>query len=101
MSDDDKHRARIFFHRGQLAQAKDAYEQAVTDDRLGDNPRELSASLGNLGNVCALSGDFEMAETCYREVLTIQRLLAALYVREQNSLSAIRCLERVVSLDQH
>ena len=73
MAENDKHRARIFLHRGQLAQAKAAYEQAVTDDRLGDNPRELSASLGNLGNVCALSGDFERAEACYREVLAILR----------------------------
>ena len=31
----------------------------------------------------------------------VLRLLAALYVREQNSASAIRCLERVLSLDQH
>ena len=73
MSDDDKHRARIFLHRGQLAQARAACEQAVADDRLADNPGALSASLGNLGNVCALSGDLEQAETCYREVLTIQR----------------------------
>lgn len=73
MSDDDKHRARIFLHRGQLAQARAACEQAVADDRLADNPGALSASLGNLGNVCALSGDLEQAEACYREVLTIQR----------------------------
>ena len=38
MSDDDKHRARIFLHRGQLAQAKTAYEQAVSDDRLANDP---------------------------------------------------------------
>ena len=54
MSDDDKHRGRIFFHRGQLAQAKAAYEHAVADDRLVQNPRALSDSLGNLGNVSAL-----------------------------------------------
>ena len=34
MSDDDKHRARIFLHRGQLAQARAACEQAVAVDRL-------------------------------------------------------------------
>ena len=73
MSDDDKHRARIFLHRGQLAQAKAAYEQAVLDDRLAQDHRALSDSLGNLGNVCALSGDLDRAEACYREVLAIQR----------------------------
>ena len=35
--------------------------------------RALSDSLGNLGNVCALSGDLDRAEACYREVLAIQR----------------------------
>ena len=39
MSDADKHRARIFLHRGQLAQAKAAYEQAVSDDRLANDHR--------------------------------------------------------------
>ena len=74
MSDDDKHRARIFLHRGQLPQAKAAYEQAVSDDRLAQDHRALSDSLGNLGNVCALSGDLDRAEACYREVLAIQRI---------------------------
>ncbi|MBH0189882.1 MAG: tetratricopeptide repeat protein, partial [Nitrospira sp.] len=69
MSDDHKHRARIFLHRGQLAQARTAYEQAVADDRLAKDQRALSDSLGNLGNVCALSGELDHAETCYREVL--------------------------------
>ncbi|HEV8619853.1 MAG TPA: tetratricopeptide repeat protein, partial [Nitrospiraceae bacterium] len=73
MADDDKHRARIFLHRGQLAQAKAAYEQAVADDRFANDHRALSDSLGNLGNVYALSGDLDHAEACYREVLTIQR----------------------------
>ncbi|HSQ92026.1 MAG TPA: tetratricopeptide repeat protein, partial [Nitrospiraceae bacterium] len=74
MSDADKHRARIFLHRGQLAQAKAAYEQAVTDDRLANDQRALSTSLGNLGNVCALLGDLDQADGCYREVLQIQRI---------------------------
>jgi tetratricopeptide (TPR) repeat protein len=73
MSNEHKHRGRIFLHRGQLAQAKTAYEQAVLDDRLADDHRALSDSLGNLGNVCALSGDLDQAEACYREVLAIQR----------------------------
>ena len=31
----------------------------------------------------------------------VLRLLTTLYIREQNPASAIRCLERTVSLDQH
>ena len=73
MADDDKHRGRIFLHRGQLTQARAAYEQAVADDRLAKDDRALSDSLGNLGNVCALSSDLDRAEACYKEVLTIQR----------------------------
>ncbi|MCE9536407.1 MAG: tetratricopeptide repeat protein, partial [Nitrospirae bacterium] len=64
MAENDKHRARIFLHRGQLAQAKAAYEQAIADDRLANDRRALSDSLGNLGNVCAQSGDLDQAETC-------------------------------------
>src|SRR5678810_1348366 len=73
MSEDHKHRARIFLHRGHLAQARAAWEAAVQDDRLGNDVQELSNSLGNLGNACALLEDFETAEHCYREVLEIQR----------------------------
>jgi len=53
MSDADKYRARIILHRGHLMQAKAVYEQAVADDRLANDHRALSDSLGNLGNVCA------------------------------------------------
>ena len=73
MSDDHKHRARIFLHRGDLVQAKTAWEAAVTDDRRANNQRELSNSLGNLGNTYALMNEYEAAEQCYREVLAIQR----------------------------
>ncbi len=40
-----------------------------------ESPQALSEALGNLGNVCALSENFEQAEACYREVLDIQRTL--------------------------
>jgi tetratricopeptide (TPR) repeat protein len=73
MSDDDKHRARIFLHRGDLLQARNAWEAAVADDRECDDKRELSNSLGNLGNTCALLHEFDQAERCYREVLELQR----------------------------
>ena len=81
MSENDTHRARIFLHRGDVPQARAAYEQAVHDDRHGTNPQALADSLGNLGNVCAMMDDYEMANRCYREVLTIQR--------EQRNLQAV------------
>ncbi len=73
MSDDHKHRARIFLHRGDLIQARAAWEAAFADDRASNNQPDFSDSLGNLGNVCALSGDLDRAEACYRKVLAIQR----------------------------
>jgi tetratricopeptide (TPR) repeat protein len=74
MSEDHKHRARIFLHRGDLLHARAAWEAAVADDRAAEDQRGLSDSLGNLGNTCALMRDFEHAEHCYREVLAIQRM---------------------------
>ncbi len=73
MAEDHKHRARIFLHRGDLAQARAAWEAAVEEDRAANDVRELSNSLGNLGNTCALMEDFDTAERCYREVLDLQR----------------------------
>src|SRR5690349_20291408 len=74
MSDVHKHRARIFVHRGDLAQARAAWEAAVEEDRSAHDLLELSSSLGNLGNTCALLEDFPAAERCYREVLDLQRI---------------------------
>ncbi len=73
MADNHKHRARIFLHRGDLVQARAAWEAAVADDRTVGSEQALSDSLGNLGNTCALMNDFPRAEQCYREVLQIQR----------------------------
>ena len=73
MSDNHKHRARIFLHRGDLVQARAAWEAAVADDRMDGIRQALSDSLGNLGNTCALMNDVPRAEQCYREVLQIQR----------------------------
>src|SRR5688500_12674325 len=73
MSENDKHRGRIFLHRGDVAKARACYEQAVDDDRLAAEPQALADSLGNLGNVCSMMGDYETANRCYREALTIQR----------------------------
>jgi tetratricopeptide (TPR) repeat protein len=73
MSGDAAQRGRIFLHRGDLAQARQCYEQAVAQARAETDPRGLPDSLGNLGNVCAMLGDRETAERCYREVLALQR----------------------------
>ena len=73
ISNNHKHRARIFLHRGDLIQAHAACEAAVADDRASNNQRELSNSLGNFGNACALMHDFDTAEQCYHEVLALQR----------------------------
>ena len=67
MAKSHKHRVRIFLHRGDLVQARAAWEAAVLDDRQAGNPQELSNSLGNLGNACALSQDYDAAARCYRE----------------------------------
>ena len=73
MSEEDKHKARIFLHRGDLQQARSCYDKAVQDDRENGTSQELSDSLGNLGNVCAMMGAYAEAERCYREVLAMQR----------------------------
>src|SRR5207244_9384426 len=53
MAEADKQKGRIFLHRGDLAQARACYEQALKDDRQDDSAQPLSDTLGNLGNVCA------------------------------------------------
>src|SRR6185503_10006106 len=75
MSEAHKHRARIFLHRGDLVQARAAWEAAVEEDRSTHDLRELSNSLGNLGNACALCEDFDAAERCYREAMDLLRTL--------------------------
>lgn len=58
MSEYDKHKGRIFLHRGDLGRARYWYEQALKGDRESGGSEALTESLGNLGNVCALMGDF-------------------------------------------
>src|SRR5439155_13401751 len=65
MAEADKQKGRIFLHRGDLAQARVCYEQALKDDRQDDSPQALSDTLGNLGNICAMLGDYQEAERCY------------------------------------
>jgi tetratricopeptide (TPR) repeat protein len=84
MSEDAKHKGRIFLHRGDLVQARFWYEKAVKLDREAGTS-SLTESIGNLGNVCAMTGDYAEAERCYREVLAIQRKRQ----RDQQDLAAI------------
>ena len=61
MPENDRHQGRIFLHRGDLVQARRCYEQSVVADRTTGDVAGLTESLGNLGNVCAMQGDFTSA----------------------------------------
>jgi tetratricopeptide (TPR) repeat protein len=65
--------AQIYLHRGNLTQAQYWCTQAVDEARTQGTWDTLASALGNLGNVYALLEDFQQAEACYQEVLTIQR----------------------------
>ena len=68
------HQGQIYLHRGNLPQARFWFAQAVQEARATDTQETLASALGNLGNVCALSGEHAEAEGCYREVLDSQRI---------------------------
>lgn len=104
MSEEDTHKARIFLHRGDLQQARSCYEKAVRDDRGNGSKQKLSDSLGNLGNVYAMMGAYDESEHFIKlgneqGEAAVLRLLADLYEQASKEESAIRCLERVVTLD--
>ncbi|MEE9233797.1 MAG: tetratricopeptide repeat protein, partial [Nitrospirales bacterium] len=63
----------IYMKRGNLSQALRWFTQAVEEAREQHHMESLSAALGNLGNVSALMEEYDDAETCYKEILSIQR----------------------------
>ena len=65
--------AQIYLHRGNLTQAQYWYARAVDEARTDGTRESLASALGNLGNVYALLEDFDQAEACYQEILSIQR----------------------------
>ncbi|GKS58160.1 hypothetical protein YTPLAS18_16870 [Nitrospira sp.] len=73
MSDEARHRGSIYLHRGDLVQALAWYRKAEASDRAAHDPTALTETLGNLGNVLAMSGAYDDAVGCYRELLVIQR----------------------------
>ncbi|MFO0732864.1 MAG: tetratricopeptide repeat protein [Nitrospiraceae bacterium] len=63
------------FARGLYTEAYACYAKALECDRLTGDQRALSATLGNLGNICAVSGRREAAQNHYQEVLELQKVL--------------------------
>ena len=63
------------FSRGFYTEAYECYVKALEADRKSGDQRALVATLGNLGNICAVSGQREQANAYYQEVLELQKLL--------------------------
>ena len=62
------------FGRGHYTEAYTCYAKALECDRLTGDQRALAATLGNLGNICAVSGRREAAHSYYQEVLELQKI---------------------------
>ena len=63
------------FSRGFYTEAYVCYTKALECDRLTGDRRALVATLGNLGNICAVSGRRDSAQVHYQEVLELQKIL--------------------------
>lgn len=63
------------FSRGDYTRAHECYAKALECDRKTGDQRALVATLGNLANICAVSGRREAAQQYYEEVLELQKLL--------------------------
>ena len=63
------------FSRGFYTDAYYCYARALEADRQSGDRRALAATLGNLGNICAVSGRREQAQDYYSEVLELQKIL--------------------------
>ena len=63
------------FSRGFYTEAYKCYAKALETDRKSGDQRALVSTLGNLGNICAVSGQREQANAYYQEVLELQKLL--------------------------
>ncbi len=63
------------FARGAYTDAHRCYTQALEHDRVSGDRRALVTTLGNLGNICAVSGRRAQAEAYYGEVLALQKEL--------------------------
>jgi tetratricopeptide (TPR) repeat protein len=63
------------FSRGDYTSAYECYAKALECDRKTGDQRALVATLGNLANICAVSGRREAAQQYYDEVLELQKTL--------------------------
>ncbi len=63
------------FSRGFYTEAYQCYARALEADRKSGDPRTLAATLGNLGNICAVSGKRQQAQEHYQEVLELQKTI--------------------------
>ena len=63
------------FSRGFYTEAYQCYAKALEADRMSGDQRALVATLGNLGNICAVSGKRDQANVYYHEVLELQKIL--------------------------
>src|SRR5215831_16225471 len=61
------------FGRGHYTEAYACYAKALECDRVTGDRRALAATLGNMGNICAVSGRREAAQNYYQEVLELQK----------------------------
>jgi len=68
-------RGNELFSRGLYTDAYTCYAKALECDRLTGDRRALVTTLGNLGNICAVSGRREAAQAHYQEVLELQKIL--------------------------
>ncbi|MBI1824463.1 MAG: tetratricopeptide repeat protein [Nitrospirae bacterium] len=69
---DSFRKGMIFAHRGQFETARSCFEDALSQERNGGDPKRLTVILGNLGNCLAVLGKAQEARTCYEEVLKLQ-----------------------------
>lgn len=74
-SEELNRRGNEHFSRGYYTEAYICYAKALEYDRLTGDQRALVATLGNLGNICAVSGRRDVAQTHYQEVLELQKFL--------------------------
>ncbi|MFO0707725.1 MAG: tetratricopeptide repeat protein [Nitrospira sp.] len=90
------------------------FQDALDSHRRIGNEEGLALTYSQLGKTFLEAGHLSQAEKCLNNAsehfiklgqaageAAVLRLLAGLYVRMQNPVAALRCLERVVSLDLH
>ena len=99
--------------RGQhWKEAIEAFHQALVYHRMVGNEEGLAVSYSQMGQCFLDQGDLENAERCLNNgsehyiklgveagEAAVLRLLANLYERRGDFLSAVRCLERTVAID--